>query len=515
MKKYLLHIKLYIIISLSLSILEAVTTSLLLLFPGWLIDNFKNGLFYIIKLTLLYILTFTLYLIIAYCSNRISDYRRIKFEKAIKKDFFNAVISRDFNSFYEYDIAEYISIQANDITEMCQNYLSPLLSIYRSILLIISFGISLIIFVNGYIAAIVFLFSVIVVFVPNLTAKKLAFKNKSYLDKVGLYTSIVSKMLEAHDILDNRSGEKLKEIHNNKLNNVLSANMDFRKTNSLSLVINGGSVEFVSVITFIIVAILLLNGKITVGMATIAFTYSTKFMEPIHELNICIGKVHSVKKVQKKILNIINYKKDQPYKVLSPINKIQTSELTKKYTQTTLSFPQLEFEYPKKYLITGKNGVGKSVFLRLLMQFEKADIGTVKYDGCTDINVSENICYVPQIPIIFNSSYIDNITVFNTYDTKNIYLYESFFSKEILDNIKNNPTVNTLSSGEKQIISIIRALCSEKEIIIMDEPFSAMNKITIDYFMSNLKQINKMLLIVAHNVGEYKEIFDKEIVFLR
>lgn len=405
-------------------------------------------------------------------------------------------------------------MQANDITEMCQNYLSPLLSIYRSLLLIVAFGVSLIVFVNYYIAAVIFIFSLVVVFIPKLTAKDLANKNKRYMDVVGKYTSNIGKMFEAHDILDGRSKKRLMEIHSKNIEDVLAHNMDFRKTNSFAMVINGGSVEFVSVIIFVIVAILLLKGKITVGMATIAFTYSTRFMEPIYELNVCLGKVHSVKKVQEKILNIIGngiVNKSDRFN----IKNIKTTQLVKKYKKTELVMPQTSFEYPKKYLITGENGVGKSVFLRLLMQFEKADAGTIEYDGKNNIDISEDICYVPQNPVIFNASYVDNVTIFNAYDSNNLERYESFFPKEILDNIKQNTNTENLSGGEKQVIAFLRALCSEKRIIMMDEPFSAMNNVSIDYFMKNMESIDKMMLIIAHNVGDYEKQFDENIVILR
>ncbi|MCR5254893.1 MAG: ABC transporter ATP-binding protein/permease [Acetatifactor sp.] len=514
MKKYLSTIKGYIILSIIFSLSEAVITSVILLFPGWLVDNFQNGMAYIVKLAILYVLSFSIYLLVSFFSNRIADYRRIKFEEAIKKDFFQSIISRDFEKYHEFSSEEYISMQANDITEMCQNYLSPLLSIYRSLLLIGAFGVSLIVFVNYYIAAVIFLFSLIVVFIPKLTAKDLAIKNKRYMDVVGKYTFDIGKIFEAHDILDHRSKNKLIEIHSKKIENVFAHNMNFRKTNSFAMVINGGSVEFVSVITFVVVAILLLRSKITVGMATIAFTYSTRFMEPIYELNVCLGKVHSVKKVQEKILNIIGnsiVNKSDSFN----IQNITTTQLTKRYKQTEIMLPQTSFEYPKKYLITGENGVGKSVFLRLLMQFEKADSGTIEYNGINDIDISEDICYVPQNPVIFNASYVDNVTIFNAYDSNNLERYESFFPKELLDNIKQNTNTENLSGGEKQVIAFLRALCSEKRIIMMDEPFSAMNNISIAHFMKHMDSIDRMMLIIAHNVEEYEKAFDETIVISR
>lgn len=152
MKSFLLHIRTYIIISLFLFLSEITATSIILLFPGLLIDSFINNKLSLINMIILYIVTFSIYLLITYISNRVADYRRIKFEKKIKQDFFESIMRKSFLKFYEYDLGEYISMQSNDITQMCQNYLSPLLAIFRSIIMIIIFGISLIIFTDTIIA---------------------------------------------------------------------------------------------------------------------------------------------------------------------------------------------------------------------------------------------------------------------------------------------------------------------------------------------------------------------------
>lgn len=515
MKKYLWKIKGFIAAGIFFNLLEAVLTSTLLLFPGLLIDNYHKGPKYVFHIVSIYVIIFTVFLVEEYFFNRTSDYRRIKFEKNIKKDYFDSAIYRDFREFHQYDTEEYISMQANDITEMCQSYLSPLFSIYRSLLLIITFGISLILFVNFYVAAVILLFSVIVIFVPRLTADQLAKRNKAYLNQVGKYTTAVRNLLESHDILDSKGRKAISELHEKKLKEVLSSNMTFRRTNSLSMVINGGAVEFVSVITLIIVAILLYNNRITVGMATIAFTYSTKFMEPIYELNICLGKVHSVKLVQEKLMKIIDATPDTKPAPSSKITAITTTELHKSYENISIHIPRTNLNFPKKYLITGENGAGKSVFLKLLLQFEKPDVGSVKYDNEAVADITDAICYVPQNAVIFDAPYEDNVTIYHTYDASEISTYESYFPSNIICNIKANPDPQSLSGGEKQILSIIRALCSHKRIILMDEPFSAMNPTAIHEFMQNIHKINSMIVIVAHNIDDYKGLFDEEIRITR
>lgn len=507
MKKYLLNIKWYIIISLLLYSLETIVTSMILILPGYLVDHYMEGAAAIRSLVIFYCLTFTVYLATAYFSNRVSDYRRIKFEKSIKKDFFNAVIERNYEEYYKYDVGEYLSMQANDITEMCQNYLSPLLSVYRSWIMIIVFGISLVLFVNIPVAFTIMLCSALAVFIPKLTASGLAKRNGAYLRNTGKYTVNIKKYLEAHDILDKKSVKVIEEIHEGELDSVLDDQMRYRKLNSFAMVLNGGTVELISVISFIMVAILLYTGKITVGMTTAAFIYSTKFMEPIYELNINLGKIKSVKEIQNKLQSIIGEKSDVPLKCPADIREIKVQDVTKNFEQTKVKIPDMQFVYPNKYLVVGDNGAGKSVLFRMLMGFYKPDSGSILYDGSDEVDSSILNTYVPQQPVLFEADYHDNVTLYGTYDDSELAMYESYFPSDLMERVKNNIMSKNLSGGEKQVIGLLRALCSKKPVLLLDEPFSAMSQATIEKFMSNLHKINRMVIVIAHNADEYSERF--------
>jgi ABC-type bacteriocin/lantibiotic exporter with double-glycine peptidase domain len=279
------------------------------------------------------------------------------------------------------------------------------------------------------------------------------------------------------------------------------------------MVLNGGSAELVSVVAFICVGFLLCYGRITIGMATVGFMYCTKFMDPIYELNVNIGKVKSTKKIQEKLFQIVNKKKSNDSVAKEQIKAIQTKDVVKSFEQVDIKLPDLSFEYPNKYLVLGENGVGKSVLLKMLLGFMKPTHGEVIYDPKMNY-VNEAICYVPQKPLIFEGTYLDNISIFGTYDCKNLEEYEKYFPSYLIEQIKNNSDINSLSGGEKQIICLLRALCSEKNVMVLDEPFSAMNDIVIEGFMEHLKDIDKMIIFVAHNMNQYTESFD-EVYYLK
>ena len=515
MIKYLLKLKWLLILSVILSVINATINASMLLFPGLLIDNYSKGMSYIQKMLTVYVVLFLVYLLNAYLSNRAADYRRILFEKALKKDFFDAVIGQNFESFHQRDIGEYISLQTNDITEMCMNYMNPLFFIIDSSVMILIFGAALIKFVNFYVAVAIIAFSVIVVFIPRITGGRVAKRNEVYLNSLGKYTSTVKTLYESHAILDRNSRRKIMDLHEDELETVMKKHMQYRRLNSFAFVLNGGSVEAVALIVFAVVALLLSRNQITLGMATIAFSYSTKFMDPMYDLNTNIGTFLSVRGIKEKLLGIIAGCEKEKENTRT-ITSIATTELKKSYDDVKIQIAPVQFLAFKKYLIRGENGAGKSVFFRLLMNFERPDEGRIFYNGDTHADgIDQSICYVPQVPVIFDASYEDNISIYHSFDLGKLPKYENYFPKTVIEHIKQNLDIRNLSGGEKQVVAILRALCSEKQILLMDEPFAAMNQMTIDVFMGHMKEIHKTILIIAHNIDDYSGVFDEEILIER
>lgn len=511
MKKYLYQIKGIIFLSVFLFVVETFITSTLLYLPGKMIDSYALKSVDVYKLIFIYIALFSLYLFCCYISNRLADHRRIRFEKNIKKDFFESVLKRNFKDFKSYDVGEYISMQSNDISEMCQNYLSPVVSLFRSGIMILVFGASLLFIVDPSITLIILFCSVITVFSPLITSEKLAIKNHTYLEWMGKYVTKTTSFFEAYPIFDKKSKEKLTLENEKELDEVYIKCMEFRKINTLAYVINGGSVELVSVVTFIMVAYLLFSGKITVGIATTAFMYSTKFTEPIYELNLNIGKIKSVKKIQKKLMNILDYQTTSNKKVIGTINHIELENVSKKFKMNRVILPNMKLEKGKKYMIIGANGNGKSVMLKLLMNHYEPDSGTITYDGekVYNLDLDKTIGYLPQNAFVFNTDYINNVTLYGAYSVQNLEQYESYFPKELIEKLKKQTSLVNLSGGEKQIVAIIRCMCMEKQLLLWDEPFSAMNNDCINYFMEHINLMPQLIVIVAHNLNDYCDVFSK------
>ena len=144
------------------------------------------------------------------------------------------------------------------------------------------------------------------------------------------------------------------------------------------------------------------------------------------------------------------------------------------------------------------------------------------YTFANHIGLTTQVPYVKEIcsnaapaPVREVTIYEDNISIYHSFDLGKLPKYENYFPKTVIEHIKQNLDIRNLSGGEKQVVAILRALCSEKQILLMDEPFAAMNQMTIDVFMGHMKEIHKTILIIAHNIDDYSGVFDEEILIER
>lgn len=171
-------------------------------------------------------------------------------------------------------------------------------------------------------------------------------------------------------------------------------------------------------------------------------------------------------------------------------------------------------ECKENIAIIGRIGCGKSTILKLLMKYINPKQGEiyvngVPYSSLTEEQVRQKIGYIQQSSILFNRTLMENIkygklnaTDEDVYNLiKKLGLVDHFgrFPKG-LDTVAGKNGSN-LSGGEKQIIWILRILLQDPEIILLDEPTSAMDDNTKDtllhLLLSMLKE--KTVICVTHD----------------
>jgi ABC-type multidrug transport system fused ATPase/permease subunit len=184
-----------------------------------------------------------------------------------------------------------------------------------------------------------------------------------------------------------------------------------------------------------------------------------------------------------------------------------------KYGETTiLNNFSLEIKKGEKLLIIGQIGSGKTTILKLLLRYNTATSGHIYYKGIPLDTISredirKNIGYIPQTPILLNRTLYQNITYGRPNVTKDHVMklikdleLDHIFNETRLDQLVGKHG-SKLSGGQRQVVWILRVLVQNPEILVMDEPTSAIDKDTKTFIdrLFELVMKNRTVIIVSHD----------------
>src|SRR5208337_1062708 len=189
--------------------------------------------------------------------------------------------------------------------------------------------------------------------------------------------------------------------------------------------------------------------------------------------------------------------------MLRDISRTFTTE--KGETIEALSRISLEVRDQEFICILGPSGCGKTTILRIIAGLESATSGTISINGTTITQTS------PQMAMIFQEYSLypwrnvqDNVTL--GLELRGMKGFERSFPYE-------------LSGGMRQRVAVARALAIDPSILLMDEPFGALDAQTRNRMQHELLQIwqktKKTILFVTHSVDEAVFLADRIVVLTR
>lgn len=180
----------------------------------------------------------------------------------------------------------------------------------------------------------------------------------------------------------------------------------------------------------------------------------------------------------------------------------------------------------KKHAITcivGESGSGKTTLLRLLNRLTSYDSGTIFYhkQPLSDIDPTElrrEVVMLPQAPAIFDGSIKDNLLIGLRFSEKPLVPDHQLY--DVLNLVKLHKDLDQdaekLSGGEKQRVALGRVILMKPEVLLLDEPSSALDETTehiiINALVNYTKENNKTLIMVTHSKQMAKEFADDIII---
>ena len=161
--------------------------------------------------------------------------------------------------------------------------------------------------------------------------------------------------------------------------------------------------------------------------------------------------------------------------------------------------------------IVGSSGCGKSTIIKLVAGIEKADSGTI---------TSESTGYMPQKDLLLPwRTVLDNILLPVEISKQNLKVEKEkaleYLKKLKLDEYQNS-FPNELSGGMRQRVSFLRTLFTQGEILLLDEPFSALDMITKEqlqkWLLEILNDFKKSVIFITHDINEAIFLSDRILV---
>ncbi|PFI12882.1 bacteriocin ABC transporter ATP-binding protein [Bacillus cereus] len=273
-------------------------------------------------------------------------------------------------------------------------------------------------------------------------------------------------------------------------------------------------------------AISILNGEMTIGQLVAYNALLVYFLDPIKNLVDLQPTLQSAFVASKRLTEILDLdleKNDQEDKKFSPTSfhhKIRLDNITFKYGTRQNIFNNLSFEIPIGYSVgfVGESGSGKTTIAKLLMRYYDVNEGNIYYDNyhIKDMNrtgLRNKIAYVAQESFFFSGSIFDNLVFGLNREVTMDKIIEACILADAHEFISSLPlrydtlleeNASNVSGGQRQRLSIARALLKEADVLILDEATSHLDSTSERKIIENLKEYRagKLTTItIAHRLS--------------
>ncbi len=452
----------------------------------------------------------------------------------IQRDIFSSVLNADTKLIENKHSGKFISNLSNDVGMITALVSTGILNLFKDTLTLI--GLLCVMFYQNWILS---LFAIIMIPVASVAAKSLGKRigkvSTLQMKRAGILNSYLMEILKNHKLAKVFQNEKYEIERADKL--LENVKEDSKKIN----IIYVRASPIMEVLTGIMIAVLIYLSAILISKNELEVSNFFSFLaammlayQPVRSLATLNISFQQGIAGAKSVLPIIDYipevrdKKDSK-KLIIDKAQIDFQKVNFNYTSndsTVLNSINLNIPGQKMTALVGHSGAGKSTILNLIPRFYDANSGDIKIDNQSIYNSSiyslrQNISLVGQDTTLFDDTIFNNIA----YANRNASMHEIeeaakySFASEFIEKLPNKyDTIigengTRLSGGEKQRLSIARAILKKSPIILLDEATSSLDAETESKIQKAINFLTKgrTTIVIAHRLST---ILNSDVIYV-
>ena len=445
-------------------------------------------------------------------------------KKILQSDMLKSFIEADTQFIEDKHTGKYISNLTFDVTKITKLLTDALLSVFKDSLTL--FGLMFVMFYQNWKLSLIALVMIPLASIMARTlGKRIRKVTTEAQEKSGFLTTYLIEIFKNHKLIKIFQREK---YENNRADKYIDALKEKEKKIGIVFV---RSTPIMETLTGIMIAILIFySGKLIlnneIGISNF-FSFLAAMMlayQPVRSLATLNLAVNQGISAAKRILPIIDNKKHiVDNKDSSPLKlskgNVKFLNVSFKYNNKeghVLNSINLNIEGGRMTSLVGHSGAGKSTILNLIPRFYDRISGDILIDGssiytATISSLRKNISLVSQDTTLFDDTIKNNIAYANpdAEDKDVIEAAKLSFSEEFINKLPNK--YNTLigengvrlSGGEKQRLSIARAMLKKSSIVLLDEATSSLDAETENKIQKAINYLtkNRTTLVIAHRLS--------------
>lgn len=526
--KYLYQYKWLLLLALALTIISNLLALVGPSLSGRAIDyiefgkgqvNFEKVFYYVFLMVIFYVVSSFLAYLLSILMIHIS--RKVVYK--MRDDVFKSLLGLPVGYFDKHQIGDIISKISYDIDTINTSLSTDLVQIFASLITVIGSFIMMVKISPYLVLVFIVTIPISILLTKYMTGKtRPLFRKRSA--KLGELNGFVEEMI---------TGQKTIKAYNQEINTI--EKLEKINKEAVDAYYNaeyyggivGPSVNFVNNLSLSLIsvfgAILYLVGKMTLGNISSFVLYSRKFSGPINEMANILSEFQSTCAAAERVFKLID---ETPEKqdvenaiVLSDIDgNVDIEKVSFGYLPDKEIIHNLSLSAKKGNLIAivGPTGAGKTTLINLLMRFYDVDDGHIYVDNneITQVTMSslrKSYAMVLQDTWLFYGTIYENVS-YGKKDATMEEVIEACKAAKIHSYIKKLPNgYNTIikedginiSKGQKQLLTIARAMLLDSKMLILDEATSNVDtrtEIKIQQAMRNLMK-DKTCFIIAHRLS--------------